>query len=178
MRDKSFFSCEEPDECQEQRNLRNEAQQRGIDPKRLVFAARVPDKSLHLARHRLAGLFLDTFVYNASTTAIDALWAGLPVLTLPGRDFVSRICATHVRNAGLGDMICTSIQEYEDRAVFLAGDGAALAGIRERLSGNRLTAPLFDTPRFVRHLETAYLEMWRRHVSGEAPECFDVVPVD
>jgi predicted O-linked N-acetylglucosamine transferase (SPINDLY family) len=159
-------------------NLRNEAQQRGIDPGRLVFAKRVPDKSLHLARHRLADLFLDTFVYNASTTAIDALWAGLPVLTLPGKDFVSRICATHVKNAGIGDMICASIQEYEDRAVFLAGNRAALAGIGERLSMNRLTQPLFDTPRFVRYLETADLEMWRRHVSGDAPVSFDVVPID
>ena len=155
-------------------NLRSEAQQRGVDPGRLVFAKRVPDKSLHYARHRLADLFLDTFVYNASTTAIDALWSGLPVLTMHGKDFVSRICASHVLNVGLGDMICRSKQEFEDRAVLLASDKAALAEVRERLARNRLTEPLFDTSRFVRHLESAYLGMWKRYISGEAPENFDV----
>ena len=160
------------------RNLRAEAQQRGINPDRLVFAKRVPDKSMHFARHRLADLFLDTFVYNASTTAIDALWAGLPVLTRPGNDFVSRICATHVANVGLGDMICSSTQEFEDRAVFFASDSASLAMFRDRLARNRLSAPLFDNPRFVRHLESAYLEMWRRHLSDEGAESFDVVPIE
>lgn len=158
-------------------NLRAEACQRGINPDRLVFAKRVPEKSMHFARHRLADLFLDTFVYNASTTAIDALWAGLPVLTRPGSDFVSRICATHVTNVGLGDMICSSTQEFEDRAVFFANNATALAMVRDRLARSRLSAPLFDTPLFVRHLESAYREIWRRHLSDEGPESFDVIPM-
>lgn len=156
------------------RNLRAEAQQRGVSPEQLVFAKRIADKSEHFARHRLADLFLDTFVYNASTTAIDALWAGLPVLTRPGKDFVSRICATHVTNVGLDDMICLSTKEFEDRAVFLAHNFEALAKVRDRLARNRLSEPLFDTPRFVRHLECAYLGMWKRHSSAEGPENFDV----
>ena len=158
-------------------NLRAEAWQRGINPDRLVFAKRVPEKSMHFARHRLADLFLDTFVYNASTTAIDALWAGLPVITRPGSDFVSRICATHVTNVGLGDMICSSTQEFEDRAVFFANNATALAMVRDRLARSRLSAPLFDTPLFVRHLESAYREIWRRHLSDEGPESFDVIPM-
>ncbi len=134
----------------------------------------LPDKSQHLARHRLADLFLDTFVYNASTTAIDALWAGLSVLTRPGSDFASRICASHVTNVGLGDMVCNSAREFEERAVHLAGDRDALAEIRERLGRNRFTEPLFDTRRFVRHLESAYTAMWERYLSGTAPANIDV----
>lgn len=157
-----------------ERNLRVEAQQRGIDPGRLVFAPRMPDKSLHFARHRLADLFLDTFAYSAATTAIDALWAGLPVVTRRGRDFYSRICATLVGNVGLGDMICESTRDYEDRAVYLATNRSVLSGVRERLARNLCTEPLFDLARFARHLEDAYLEMWRRHLSGEAPAGFNI----
>jgi predicted O-linked N-acetylglucosamine transferase (SPINDLY family) len=155
-------------------NLRTEARDRGVSPDRLVFASRVPDKSLHFARHRLADLFLDTFVYNASTTAIDALWSGLPVLTRPGRDFYSRICATHVTNVGLGDMVCASIQEYEDRAVSFASDARTLADVTDRLAVGISTEPLFNQARFVRHLENVYLGMWDRHISGKAPESFDL----
>jgi predicted O-linked N-acetylglucosamine transferase (SPINDLY family) len=155
-------------------NLRAEAQQRGISPSRLVFAPRLPDKSLHFARHRLADLFLDTFVYTAATTAIDALWAGLPIVTRRGNDFYSRIGATLVTHVGLGDMICDSTQEYEDRAVYFANNRSALSAVRERLSRNLHREPLFDLPRFVRHLEDAYREMWRRHLSGAAPASFNV----
>jgi predicted O-linked N-acetylglucosamine transferase (SPINDLY family) len=155
-------------------NLRAEAQQRGISPKRLVFAPRMADKSLHFARHRLADLFLDTFVYTAATTAIDALWAGLPIVTRRGNDFYSRICATLVTNVGLSDMICDSTPEYEDRAVYFASNRSALSAVQERLSRNRHREPLFDLPRFVQHLEDAYREMWQRHLSGEAPTSFSV----
>ncbi len=157
-----------------ERNLRTEAQLRSVDPDRLVFASRLADKSLHFARHRLADLFLDTFVYTAATTAIDALWAGLPILTRPGETFFSRICATFLSNVGLGDMICASTREYEDRAVYFANNTALLAEVRERLARNLRTEPLFNLPRFVRNLETAYLAMWQRHVSGEVPVSLDV----
>lgn len=155
-------------------NLRTEAELRGINPERLVFARRLDDKSLHFARHRLADLFLDTFVYSAATTAIDALWAGLPILTRLGGDFYSRICATLVRNVGLADMVCNSTREYEDRAVYFAETPAALAKIRERLVRNRHTEPLFDLSRFVRNLECAYGVMWRKYVLGEPPASFTV----
>ena len=133
------------------------------------------DKSLHLARHRLADLFLDTFVYNASTTAIDALWGGLPVLTRPGKDFYSRICASHVINTGLGEMVCTSTRDYEDRAVYFANNPAALNAVQKRLAVNLRTEPLFDLPRFVGRLEDAYLGMWKCHVSGNGLKVIDPV---
>jgi predicted O-linked N-acetylglucosamine transferase (SPINDLY family) len=157
-----------------ERNLRSEAQLRGVNPDRLVFASRLADKSLHFARHRLADLFLDTFVYTAATTAIDALWAGLPTLTRPGENFFTRICATFLSNVGLKDMICASTREYEDRAVYFANNPAALAKVRERLARNLRTEPLFNPPRFVKNLEKAYLAMWQRHASGEPPVSLDV----
>lgn len=157
-----------------EQNLRAEAGQRGIEPERLVFATRLPDKSQHFARHRLADLFLDTFAYTAATTALDALWAGLPILTRPGGDFYSRICASFVSNVGLRDMICSSTQEYEDRAVYFAMNRAALAEVRGWLARNLYTEPMFNLPRFVRHLESAYMTMWQRHVSGEAAVSFNV----
>jgi len=160
-----------------ERNLRAEARHRDVNPERLVFASRLVDKSLHFVRHSLADLFLDTFVYNASTTAIDALWSGLPVLTRSGKNFYSRICATHVTNAGLGDMVCGSTREFEDRAVFFASDASALSEVRDRLARNIRSEPLFDQPRFVRHLENAYLGMWRRYNSGGKPEGFDLHPL-
>ena len=158
-------------------NFRAQARKRGIDPERLVFASGELDKSVHLARHRLADLFLDAFSYNASTTTIDALWAGLPVLTLQGDYFQSRIAASMLKNAGLEDMICTTEQDYEDRAVALAGDPGRLTDIRTRLEGNRDTRPLFDTRRYVAHLEAAYTTMWERHRQGLAPAGFDIAPI-
>lgn len=157
-----------------EKNLRSEAGNRGVSPDRLVFASRIPDKSQHFARHRLADLFLDTFVYSASTTAIDALWSGLPVLTRRGNNFYSRICATHVSSVGLGDMVCASISEYEDRAASLAGNANALSNIRNRLTENIKIKPLFNQSRFVRHLENAYFSIWERYSSGAAPENIDL----
>jgi protein O-GlcNAc transferase len=159
-----------------ERNLRAQAQRQGVDPDRLVFAGRLPDKSLHFARHRLADLFLDTFVYTAATTALDALWAGLPVLTRPGASFYSRICASFVSSVGLGDMICSSTRQFEDRAVELAGNPEALLAVRNRLAANLHTEPLFDLPRFVRHLEDGYQAMWRRYLAGEGPSAIQVPP--
>jgi predicted O-linked N-acetylglucosamine transferase (SPINDLY family) len=151
-------------------NLRREAELRGVNPERLIFAPRLADKSLHLARHRLADLFLDTFVYNASTTAIDALWAGLPVLTRAGKDFYSRICTSHVINTGLAEMVCTSTQEYEERAIHFANNPAALAAVRSLLNANLHTEPLFDLPRFTHRLEDAYMSMWKYYITGRKPE--------
>jgi protein O-GlcNAc transferase len=158
-------------------NLRAYALAEGVDPARLVFAARTPRHEDHLARHRLADLFLDTSPYNAHTTASDALWAGLPVLTHLGESFAGRVAASLLNAVGLPDLIARSIEEYEALALRLATDGALLDGYRKRLSENRLTYPLFDTDRFRRHIEQAYFDVygiWRR---GEQPRSFAVAPV-
>jgi predicted O-linked N-acetylglucosamine transferase (SPINDLY family) len=157
-------------------NLRQEAEKRGINSRRLVFAPRIENKSDHLARHRLADLFLDTFTYNASTTAIDALWAGLPILTCPGSTFYSRICSSLLRSVGLADMICDSVQTYEDRAVYLATERNALAEVRERLARNRMSHPLFDIKRFVRHLEAGYREIWERSQENRPHQHVNISP--
>jgi protein O-GlcNAc transferase len=155
------------------RNLRNAAANRGVEPSRLVFAART-DSADHLARHHLADLFLDTLPYNAHTTASDALWAGLPVLTCRGNAFAGRVGASLLNAVGLPELITTSSEEYAARALELARDPAQLSALRARLAINRRTQPLFDTTRFCRHLEAAYSGMWDRHKQAIAPESFEV----
>lgn len=148
-------------------NLRREAAARGLDSERLVFAARRPYAE-YLARYRLADLFLDTLPYNAGATASDALWAGLPVLTCAGETYVSRMAGSLLHAVGLPELVTTSLEEYEALALALARDPARLATLRARLAATRETAPLFDTPRYTRHLEDAYHTMWRalpRHIA-------------
>jgi protein O-GlcNAc transferase len=150
-------------------NLRNEARSRGIDPGRLVFGAplTLPD---WLARHRVADLFLDTLPYNAGTTASDALWAGLPVLTRFGSSFTGRMAASLLRSIDLPELITSSSQQYEDLAVELALNPERLAQIRRRLAQNRLTTPLFDQKIFARHLEAAYHSAQERYLAELAPD--------
>lgn len=157
-------------------NLRREAALRGVDPGRLVFAPHKPQAG-HLARYRLADLFLDSFPYTGHTTVSDALWMGLPVVTRMGGTFASRVAAGLLNAAGLPETVITSFDEYEALAVRLAGDPATLAGFRRRLAAARATAPLFDSPRFTRHLERAYRTMWDRHAAGLPPESFTVPPL-
>ena len=142
-------------------NLRREAAKAGIDPERLIFAPRLP-LSEHLARHRLADLFLDTLPYNAHTTASDALWAGLPVLTCKGETFAGRVAASLLMATGMGELITSSLDEYEALASALATDPARLASLKEKLAENRDKAPLFDSERFTRNLEAAYEDMIRQ----------------
>jgi protein O-GlcNAc transferase len=156
-------------------NLRGEASARGVDPARLAFASLV-DKTVHLARHRLAGLFLDTPICNAHTTASDALWAGLPVLTTPGETFASRVAASLLSAARLPELIARDLDAYVETAVRLAGDPSALASLTARLREAPERLPLFDTAGTVRHLERAYLEMWARRLRGEPPAGFAVDP--
>jgi predicted O-linked N-acetylglucosamine transferase (SPINDLY family) len=151
------------------RNLRIEAQRRGIDPGRLLFAERMALKD-HLARHRAAGLILDTFYCGAHTTASDALWAGVPLVTKQGGPFVSRVGASLLTAVGLPELITHSVDEYEALAFALATEPARLAEIKRRLSENRLTYPLFDTQRFARNIESAYLQMWKRYAAGLPPD--------
>jgi predicted O-linked N-acetylglucosamine transferase (SPINDLY family) len=158
------------------RNLRREAAMRGIDPGRLVFAGRV-ELSRHLARHRLADLFLDTLPVNAHTTASDALWAGLPLLTCLGKSFAPRVASSLLQAIGLPELITDNLEAYEALALKLAGNPALLRSLRLKLEQNRLTHPLFDTDRFRRHIETAYMQILETAERGEAPKSFSVKPL-
>jgi len=156
-------------------NLEREAKARGVAPERLVFAPKLPQAE-HLARHRLADLFLDTLPYNAHTTASDALWAGLPVLTCAGDTFAGRVAGSLLRAIGLDELITASPREYEALALQLARDPERLARLRARLMQNRRTYPLFDTERYTRHLEASYLRMHELRKSGQPPTGFSIVP--
>jgi protein O-GlcNAc transferase len=158
------------------RNLRAEAVRRGVAPERLVFAPRVPVAD-HLARHRQADLLLDTLPYNAHTTACDALWVGVPVLTCLGTTFVGRVAASLLKSIGLPELITTSLEDYEALALRIASEPDLRAALKQRLARNRDTFPLFDTRRFTRHMEAAYTTMWERHQRGEPPQSFAVAPV-
>jgi predicted O-linked N-acetylglucosamine transferase (SPINDLY family) len=155
-------------------NLKKEAKKRVIAADRLVFAERMPLPD-HLARHRLADLFLDTFPYNAHTTTSDALWAGLPVLTLIGQSFASRVAASLLNAIGLPELITSTQEEYEALAIELALNSKKLADIKLKLAKNRLTTPLFDTPLFTKNLEAAFIEMYERLQGGLEPAHFSVV---
>jgi len=150
-------------------NLRKEAAIRGVHPERLVFAKRMslPD---HLARHRVADLFLDTVPCNAHTTASDALWAGLPVLTRVGETFPGRVGASLLNAIGLPELITSKPQTYECLAVNLATNPDKMALIKRKLADNLLTTPLFDTKLLTKHLEAAYAEMYNRHCAGLPPD--------
>ena len=157
-------------------NLRKEAEARGIDPTRLVFAQK-KHLSDHLARHRLADLFLDTFPYNAHTTASDALWAGLPVITLMGQSFASRVGASLLNALDLPELITKSKSEFFAKALEFANDQGLRSGIRDKLAHNRTTKPLFKGWIFAKHLEKAYFEMHQRYVSGSQPEHIHIAPM-
>jgi len=154
-------------------NLRRAAGEGGIDPARLVFADR-PAKELHLKRLGLADLALDTRIYNGHTTTSDALWAGVPVVTLLGRHFASRVSASVLHAVGLPELVAHSLEEYKAIALRYARDPAALGALRAKLARNRRSEPLFDTARLVRALERGYRAMWRRHAAGAAPAAIDV----
>jgi predicted O-linked N-acetylglucosamine transferase (SPINDLY family) len=153
-------------------HLRASAAAAGVDPARLVWAPRVPMPE-HLARQRLADLFLDTLPCNAHTTTSDALWVGLPVLTCLGEAFPGRVAASLLRAAGLPELVTTSLADYEALAITLATTPGILADLRARLERGRLTCPLFDTEGFVRSMEQAYEEMARRVQAGEAHRDLD-----
>jgi protein O-GlcNAc transferase len=155
------------------RNLRREARSHGVAQQRLVFAPRV-DLAAHLARHRLADLFLDTLPCNAHTTASDALWAGLPVLTCLGGAFSGRVAGSLLNAVGMPELVTQSLQEYETLARRLATTPPLLITLREKLWRNRTSFPLFDTDRFRRHIESAYITMWERYQRGEPPSAFSV----
>jgi predicted O-linked N-acetylglucosamine transferase (SPINDLY family) len=150
-------------------NLRMEARARGVDPHRLIFAPHLqPDQ--HLARYRAADLFLDTFPCNAHTTASDALWAGVPIVTRTGRSFASRVAASLLNAVGLPELVTATLQDYESMAVDLAGKPELIASLKDKLRDNRLTKPLFDTELSTKHIEDAYSKIYERYLSGFGPE--------
>ncbi len=153
--------------------LRGEAEARSVDPRRLVFAPKLPVAE-HLARHRLADLGLDTLPCNAHVTASDALWAGLPLLTCSGETFASRVAASLLHALNLPELVTASLAEYEARAITLARSPSALQSVREKLARERSQGPLFDTELYRRHIEAAYGTMWQMHLRGEAPRPFTV----
>jgi predicted O-linked N-acetylglucosamine transferase (SPINDLY family) len=155
-------------------NLQREAQARGVAPDRIVFGTRLPGPE-YLARYRTADLFLDTLPYNAGTTASDALWAGLPVLTCLGESFAGRVGASLLQAVGLTELIAPTPERYEELAIDLASDPNSMAGIRMKLANNLRTAPLFDTASSARHLEAAYATMYERYHAGLPPEHIRVV---
>ncbi|TWA97394.1 putative O-linked N-acetylglucosamine transferase (SPINDLY family) [Bradyrhizobium stylosanthis] len=158
-------------------NLRKQASSLRVDPDRLVFAKRVPSSAEHLARHRLADLFLDVLPYNAHTTASDALWAGLPVVTQIGDSFAGRVAASLLDAVGLPELITRTRDDYEALAVELALDRPKLQGIRQKLWDNRSATSLFDVARYTRHLEAAYETMHQKHLAGLPPDHIDVRPL-
>jgi predicted O-linked N-acetylglucosamine transferase (SPINDLY family) len=158
-------------------HLRERAAAAGVAPERLVFATRVASTADHLARHRLADLFLDTLPYNAHTTASDALWAGLPVLTKIGESFAGRVAASLLTAIGLRELIVQGSEQFESLAIELATAPGKLSLIRERLARNRSIAPLFDTELFTRHLEGAYVTMMERSRAGLPPESIEITPL-
>ena len=150
-------------------NLVKEAEVRGISGYRLIFAKRIGQQD-HLARHRAADLFLDTLPYNAHTTASDALWCGLPVITVMGSSFPGRVAASLLHAIGLPELITHSLEEYESLAIKLATDSDHLEKIKDKLENNRLKMPLFDTKLFCRNLESAYGKVYEHHLNNLVPD--------
>ena len=150
-------------------NIRTEAKNRGLHPDRIVFA-KFMNHASHLARYKAADLFLDTFPYNAHTTASDALWAGTPVLTLEGKSFSGRVAASLLTNVRLPELITQSTDEYVSRAIELANNRQKLISIKRVLHENRSTSPLFNILRFVKDIESSYQKIYHRYHSGLPPD--------
>ncbi len=155
-------------------NLRREAEERGIASERLVFAQKLDSYAAHIARYALADIFIDTIHYNAHTTAADALWAGLPVLTCFGKSFASRVAASLLRALGLNELVTLSITEYEALALDLAQNPHKILALKNKLKSNKLTHSLFDTNMTTRHLEAAYEQMHCRFQQGLKPDTINL----
>jgi predicted O-linked N-acetylglucosamine transferase (SPINDLY family) len=150
-------------------NLKAQALRQNFDPSRLVFVRQMVHAE-HLARYRLADLFLDTFPCGAHTTASDALWVGLPVLTRVGESFASRVASSLLHAVGLVELITHTKEEYETLAIDLARDPGKISALKTRLANNRAASPLFNTALFAQQIESAYQAVYERHQNGLAPE--------
>src|SRR5262245_43268559 len=160
-------------------NLYMALTERGVDPASLVpLSGEYLEAADYLARLSRADLFLDTLPYNAHTTASDALWAGVPVLTCLGTTFAGRVAGSLLNAIGLNELITCSLEDYEALALKVARDSSHLASMKDRLARNKSTHPLFNTERFARHIEAAYVTMWQRYQRRETPQAFDVARID
>ena len=147
------------------KNLKEETKKNGIKPDRLIFIQGIPLLE-HLARHKVADLFIDTFPYTAHTTCSDALWSGLPVLTRIGESFSSRVASSLLNAIDLPELITNTEKEYEDLAVELATNPVRLKEIKDKLQKNRLTKPLFNTELYTKNLEAAFTKMYERYINN------------
>jgi predicted O-linked N-acetylglucosamine transferase (SPINDLY family) len=154
-------------------NLAQQAKAQGVDPARIIYAPELPPQQ-HLARLTLADMFLDTLPYNAHTTASDALWAGVPLVTLRGTAFPGRVAASLLTAAGLPELVTETQADYEALAIKLASDSLALKALKDKLTANRDTCALFDTEKFARNIEAAYAQMWQHWLDGKKAEAFNV----
>jgi glycosyltransferase involved in cell wall biosynthesis len=152
----------------EEANLKNYADKNRVNPDRIIFAKRT-NLSEHLARHKHADLFLDTFPYNAHTTASDSLWAGLPVLTCKGNSFASRVAASLLNSCGLSDFITSTFDEYESKAIELSNNPELILKAKNHLNLNKLITPLFDAKLYVKNIETAYSLIYENYLNGISP---------
>lgn len=157
-------------------NLKQEARRRGVDDSRLIFADRMPLEH-HLARQKVADLFLDTLPYNAHTTASDALFVGLPVLTRIGKAFAGRVAASLLMALNLPELITETVEEYEALAIECGNNPMVLMEIKEKLNRNRQASSLFNAEMFARHLEIAFDVMFRRYLGGLPLEDIDLVEI-
>lgn len=151
-----------------ERNLKNVAITYGVDPQRLIFSEALPLEQ-HLGRHLLADLFLDTYPYNAHTTASDSLWAGLPIITICGESFPSRVCASLLNSIGLNNLVTHNFSEYEKLAINLANNSLLLLNIKQELKDNISDFPLFDTTLYIENLEKAYQLAFNKLVYNQDP---------
>jgi len=156
------------------KNLQKEANKRGIDSKRLIFAKRTKLLADHLARHRAADLFIDTVPYNGHATASDALWSGLPVLALIGKSFSSRVSASLLNVLGLSELITYTEKEYEDLAIELAKNPNKLKEIKNKLEKNKTNKPLFNTKLFTKNIETAYTKIYQKYLKNLPVENIEI----
>ena len=157
-----------------EQNLKQQAEVRGICADRVIFSEKVP-QSDHLARQRLADLFLDTFNYNAHTTTSDALWAGLPIVTKEGQGFAARVAGSLLKAVGLPDLVTETEEDYEALIMELATNPKKLAKVKEKLATNRLIQPLFNTELYTKHLENGYLQAYEGYFQGKLPQTI-IVP--
>ena len=154
--------------------MKQQAEARGIRAERIIFAEKLPQAE-HLARQRLADLFLDTFNYNAHTTASDALWVGLPIVTKLGKGFAARVAGSLLNAVGLPELITKTEQDYEALILKLATNPTKLAEIKEKLANNRLAQPLFNTELYTRYLENGYQQAYQNYFDGNLPQTI-IVP--
>lgn len=154
-------------------NIKKEAWKRKIDPARIVFAERVPMDE-HLTRQRFADLFVDTFNYNAHTTATEALWAGLPVITMRGQGFAARVGSSLLNAVGMSELITESEKEYEALILELATNKDKLINVKKKLAANLLSTPLFDTEQYTKYLEDGYQQAYQRYLDGKYPDMIRV----